>query len=92
MSLDSFVEVIPATQSPKTPKCQEAKECPQSPKLAPKSGRHPKVTPLASSQSRTVEEEVSETPQPKEETKEEVLQQHLTEAPSVDVLFSKSWS
>ena len=84
MSIDSFVEVIPATQSPKIPKCQEAKECPQSPKLAPKSGHHPKVTPLASLQSATAEEEeVSETPQHKEETKEEVLQRHLTEAPSV---------
>ena len=82
MSLDSFVEVIPATQSPKTPACQEAKECPQSPKLAPKSGRHPKVTPLASSWSATAEEEC-ETPQHKEETKEEVLQHHLMEAPSV---------
>ena len=86
MSLDSFIEVIPATQSPKTPACQEAKECPQSPKLAPKSGRHPKVTPLASSQSATAEEEqeeVSETPQHKEEPKEELLQRHLTKAPSV---------
>ena len=82
MSLDSFIEVIPATQSPKTPKCPAAKECPQSPRLAPKSGRHPKVTPLASSRSATAEEE-SETPQPKEETKEEVLQHHLMEVPSV---------